>query len=217
MAHQTTDVRATMPRADDVEGPDGNSRLTAVTGMVLLVMLLVECGTILRIRQLITVHIYLGLLLLGPVALKSAATGYRFLRYYGHAEPYVRRGPPHPVLRVLAPFVMLTTLSLLGTGVALALLDKSGRGGTLLLTHQVSFFLWAALMVIHVLGHFQQAVRESVADLRAAHRVRGRGLRLGILAAALVVSVAAASALLPSASAWTKGHHDRPAVGQPHR
>jgi hypothetical protein len=39
------------------------------TGMLLLIGLLVECYTIFRIGHLLTLHVFLGILLLGPVTL----------------------------------------------------------------------------------------------------------------------------------------------------
>ena len=48
----------------------------------LLVLLAIEGATIPWIRPLLSVHIFVGMLLLGPVALKLATTGYRFARYY---------------------------------------------------------------------------------------------------------------------------------------
>jgi hypothetical protein len=56
-------------------GTDGNERLTSITGLVLIVLLLVIDVTILRIGQLISVHLFVGLLLIGPVGLKMASTG----------------------------------------------------------------------------------------------------------------------------------------------
>src|SRR3954447_11671539 len=94
-------------------GSEGNARLTSVTGMLLLVLLAVEGVTVLRIHQLITLHIYLGVLLLGPVILKTLSTSYRFLRYYSGSAPYVRKGPPNIVMRVLGPIVIVTSLVLL--------------------------------------------------------------------------------------------------------
>ena len=69
-------------------GPDGNERLTAVTGVLLLVLLAVLGVTIVRIGQLTWLHLFLGLLLIGPVGLKMASTGYRFTRYYTHDPAY---------------------------------------------------------------------------------------------------------------------------------
>ncbi|MGO9790275.1 MAG: hypothetical protein ACLP8S_12505, partial [Solirubrobacteraceae bacterium] len=65
-------------------GTDGNEQLTSITGAILIVLLAVIGVTILRVGQLISVHLFVGLLLLGPVTLKLGSTGYRFVRYYTH-------------------------------------------------------------------------------------------------------------------------------------
>jgi hypothetical protein len=62
-------------------GPRGNEWLTTSVGLVLLVLLGVETLTTLSLRTYLPVHIFLGLLLLPPLALKLASTGWRFLRY----------------------------------------------------------------------------------------------------------------------------------------
>ncbi len=49
------------------------------------------------------------MLLAGQVLLKIGSTGYRFARYYTGAVPYVRKGPPAPLLRLLGPVVVLTS------------------------------------------------------------------------------------------------------------
>src|ERR1700751_6316699 len=67
--------------------PDGNERLTSSTGLVLLVLLLVETLTTLALRTYLDVHLFLGLVLLPPVALKLASTGWRFARYYTRSRP----------------------------------------------------------------------------------------------------------------------------------
>src|SRR5205823_5690858 len=51
-------------------GPAGNKRLTTSTALVLLVLLVVEALTTLALGIFLPVHIFLGLLLLPPVALK---------------------------------------------------------------------------------------------------------------------------------------------------
>ena len=55
--------------------PAGNHRLTTSVGLVLLVLLGVEALTTLALDTYLSVHIFLGLLLLPPVALKLASTG----------------------------------------------------------------------------------------------------------------------------------------------
>lgn len=194
-------------------GAEANARLTSVTGMVLLVLLAVEGVTVLRVRELITLHIYLGVLLLGPVILKTLTTTYRFLRYYSGSGPYVQKGPPHLVLRVLGPVVVLTSFLVLGTGIALIFVD--GREGFLLTAHKASFILWFAVMTIHVLGHLREATLESAREVRGVAARQGGLLRMALVVVALVAGVAVASAMFPSASSWTShdgGHDDRGAA-----
>lgn len=190
---------------DAAGGPAGNARLTAATGMVLLVLLAIEGVTVLSVRQMLTVHVLVGALLLGPVLLKSGTTGYRFVRYYAGAEPYRRKGPPPRPLRLIGPLVVLSTLALLGTGIALVLAGPTGSG-LLLTAHQVSFWVWVALMTVHVLGHVWEAAVLSWRELRASWTGPGdrwRRWRMIALGLALMVGVGAATLLVPSAAPWT--------------
>jgi hypothetical protein len=92
------------------QGADGNERLTAITGAILLVLFAIEGVTILQLRSLLYWHFFVGFLLIGPVCVKISSTVYRFTRYYTRDPDYVRKGPPAPLLRILGPFVVLTTL-----------------------------------------------------------------------------------------------------------
>lgn len=190
------------------EGADGNARLTGAVGMVLLVVLFVEGITILQIRQWITPHVFLGLLLIPPTAVKVASTAYRFVRYYRHSPSYVRRGPPPPLLRWTAPLLILFTAAVLATGVALLAVGP-GQAGPLLTAHKFSFFVWFALMVLHVVGHVKEAAVLSWWEWwpRADHsRPRGKGQRRGLVAVSVVTGVGLGAALLPVASPWTSRH-----------
>jgi pilus assembly protein TadC len=82
-------------------GSAGNEQLTAIVATILIVLLAVEGATLLNVRSLLTVHAFVGMLLIPVVALKLGSTGWRMLRYYRRREKYVRRGPPHVALRVL--------------------------------------------------------------------------------------------------------------------
>ena len=196
---------------DDGEaGVDGNSRLTAVNGMVLLVLLAVEGVTVLSVRQMITLHVYLGVLLTGPILLKCGSTIYRFARYYRGAPPYTQKGPPHPILRVFGPIVILSSLMVIGTGIALIFVGPVHRDPMLTL-HKASFIVWVGAMTVHVLGHVIEAGRltwREIRDPRLATPDRRRRLRTLAVALSLVAGVGLASALLPSAHAWTT--HQRP-------
>ncbi len=187
-------------------GTAGNEQLTATVGVLLLILLAVIGLTILRIHQLISVHLFVGLLLIGPVALKMGSTGYRFARYYTHDSAYRRAGPPVPALRFLAPVVVLSTIVVFASGLVLLVLGPSSRG-TWLLIHKASFIVWIAVTALHVLGHLPGLPEH----LRAARATRatvtgtdpGGGGRAIVLAGALVGGLLLALVLLPEYGAWT--------------
>ncbi|MCW2549557.1 MAG: hypothetical protein JWN96_4017 [Mycobacterium sp.] len=202
-AHETSQLAPT----DD--GVEGNSRLTAATGLLLLGLLAVEGITILSVRGLITWHIFVGIVLIGPLLLKTGSTVYRFYRYYTGAEAYVRKGPPHPILRVLGPLVILSSLTVVGTGLGL-LAVRPGDGGLLLLAHKASFIVWVAATTIHVLGHLVDAVRDSWRELHAPAgdpAKRRRSMRVGAVALSLALGVGAAAVVTPTATGWTNRQH----------
>jgi hypothetical protein len=133
-------------------GTDGNEQLTATVGLMLIGLLAVIGVTILRIGQLISVHLFIGLLLIGPVGLKLASTGYRFVRYYRHDRAYREKGPPQLPLRLIAPVVVLTTVAVFLSGVILMFEGPRNRDPSLLI-HKVSFIMWVVFTALHVLGH----------------------------------------------------------------
>lgn len=189
-------------------GPDGNEQLTAVTGVVLIVLLAALGITILRIGQLISEHLFIGLLLLGPIGLKMASTGYRFVRYYRHDAEYVRRGPPELWLRLLGPAVVLTTLGVFATGVWLLIVGPAQRDPGLLL-HKITFFVWLAATGLHVLGHLAQLPRamraQSLDETGLGGRQAGQAGRVLALTGAIVAGLVLAIALIPDFASWTSG------------
>jgi hypothetical protein len=142
-----------------------NERLTALAGVVLFVLLAVEGVTLLFLRPLLPVHIVVGLILVPPVLLKLAATGWRFMRYYLGDGDYVLRGPPRLLLRALAPLLVLTTVAVLATGIVLVLVGPQHRGPWLLL-HKASFALWAPAFGVHVLAYVWRVPRLALAAAR---------------------------------------------------
>jgi hypothetical protein len=149
------------------------------------------------------VHIFVGMLLLGPVALRLASIGYRFARYYTGRVEYLRLGPPAPVMRFLvAPVLVLSTLTLFGSGVALF---AGPHRGPILSLHKASFVVWFGAMTIHVLAHTLRALRHAVADLHE-RLPGGNGLRLMRAAAAIAAGVVIAIATDPLAHAWFQAH-----------
>jgi hypothetical protein len=171
----------------------GNERLTATTATVLLVLLAVEGFTILSIRQLLSLHIVVGLMLIPPVALKLASTGYRFLRYYTRDPAYVAKGPPHIAMRLLAPLLVVSTLTVLGSGVALLALGPAHHRDLLLGLHKASFLVWFVVTSVHVLVYVQRLPRAVLA--------RDAWARVGLVTGSLLALVLAGAAY-SLASPW---------------
>jgi hypothetical protein len=187
-------------------GAEGNERLTAMTGAVLLVLLAVECYTILRIGRLITLHVFLGMLLLGPVTLKAGSVLYRFVRYYTGSAPYRRKGPPALLLRLIGPIIMLLTACVFGSGIMLAVTGPSyGPPGGWLVVHRISFFAWLFFITIHVLAYVPRLPRLLAAEtrgVRAMEVLGGRGTRLALLIASLLAGLVIALLTVHLASRW---------------
>jgi hypothetical protein len=186
-------------------GIEGNARLTAITAVALVALLLVEGVTIVDLSPLISVHLFVGLLLIPPVGLKLASTGYRFARYYTGSPAYVRKGPPHPILRSIAPVVILTSVVMLASGVWLLLAGPRVRD-TVLPIHKVSFIVWGIFTGVHVLGHLIELPSALDADYGRDHRraalAQGRIGRELALLGALVAGVALALLLRSHFGAW---------------
>ena len=205
-------------------GTEGNERLTAMTGAVLLILLAVEGYTILRIGRLLTLHVFLGMLLLGPVTLKATSVIYRFTRYYTGSEPYRRKGPPQPLLRVLGPVIVLLTACVFGSGIMLAVTGPSYYGGPSgwLMLHRLSFIAWLCAVTVHVLTYVWRLPRLLAAEARgislegetggqavvgrhgrrAMEVLGGRGTRLGLLTASLLAGLVIALLTVHLVGKW---------------
>ncbi len=195
-------------------GTDGNEVLTNLTGAVLIVLLAILGVTILRVRQLISIHLFVGILLLGPVALKLASTGYRFARYYLGNAAYRLKGPPGAGLRMMAPIVVLTTVVVFVSGMLLLFGGPSTRDPWLAL-HKVSFIIWLVFTGIHVLAHLPSITRTLALGTRNARvdgTAPGAAGRWIVLAGALVGGLVLALVLIPDFTSWTNAgafpHHD---------
>ncbi len=205
-------------------GTEGNERLTVVTGGLLIVLLAALGVTIVFIGRLLWWHLFLGLVLIGPVALKMGSTTYRFMRYYTADPPYRRKGPPPAALRVLGPALVGLTAIVFATGVALLLIGPSSRG-PLVLAHKVSFICWVVVTAIHIAGHlpelarFDRVSRRTRAELNelrslvpgfggpaeppASRPIPGSGARWLSVATAVALGLVLAAILIPDFGAWT--------------
>jgi len=191
-------------------GVEGNELLTVAAGAVLIVLLAVIGVTIVALGRFLSVHLFVGMMLLGPLALKLSSTGYRFVRYYTNNPRYRKAGPPITSLRLIAPIVVISTLIVFASGVAL-LLTGSGSRSILLPIHKVSFIVWVAFTSLHVLGHLPALARGLSADDAPAAELGGapdgRAGRALSLAGAITAGVVLAILFIPQFSPWLNHFH----------
>ena len=183
-------------------GPRGNELLTSAVAVVLIALLAAEGLTILDLRPLVDEHMFVGLVLIPPVLLKLGSVGYRFVRYYAGARPYTAKGPPRPLLRVLAPLLVAATIALFASGVLLLAAGHKSR--SLLQIHQLSSIAWVAVFAVHFLAYIPRVFRSLSTALRATREntVPGGGARGLLVAGATGGGVALALALLPVIDSW---------------
>jgi hypothetical protein len=194
--------------------PDGNARLTAAVGVLLLVPIAVELLTIpLGVHTFMSLHVFVGFVLIPLVALKLASTGWRFARYYTRSGPYRSHGPPQTVMRMLAPLFVAATIVLFGSGVAMGIL----HGHALVVArrlHGPSSAVWVVLVGVHTLVYLRRALVGGTGDATRRRRrlARGAGARAAVIALALLCGVAVAAATVPAQHRWIalpRDHHDR--------
>lgn len=192
---------------DHFGGTEGNEILTSATGAILTILLLAEGVTVIRMQGLVSVHMFIGMVLIPPLILKLASTGYRFVRYYARSPAYREKGPPLLPLRVLAPVLVLTTVGIFVTGVWLMVLGH--RSDQLLLIHKVSFIVWAVVFGLHFLAYLPRMVRSLRTDWSAVRRsaVPGSGWRAMLVAASVGGGLALALSLLSVIVGWHGHHH----------
>ena len=185
-----------------VGGAEGNEILTSAAAVVLVGLLIAEGITIVHMRGLLSAHMFIGLVLIGPVALKLASTGYRMVSYYAGSRAYRANGPPRLALRLLAPVLVASTITVLASGVLL--LVTGHKSNAVLTLHKASFIVFGVVVAVHFLAYVPRVARSLRDDWGAARRqaVPGTGVRAMLVAAALGGGVALALALLPTIHAY---------------
>jgi hypothetical protein len=178
--------------------------LTATVGLVLIVLTLVELATLLLgLHRFLSLHVFIGLVLIPPVLLKLASTGWRFTRYYTRNEDYRLKGAPQLAMRLLAPLLVAATVVLFGSGVAMGILHGQALQFARRL-HGPASVVWMILVGIHVLVYLRRAAVHAREDIVPVSRssVRGASGRAYLLLAAVVAGFVVAAATLPADRHW---------------
>lgn len=190
-----------------------NERLTALAGAVLFALIVTELVVTANLHALISVHIFVGVLLSGPLVVKLCSTGYRFFRYYTKSRDFVQEGPPNIWLRLLAPVLVVITLLVFVSGFSLALVGPTHMG-LFFKIHAVCVALWVPLIAVHVYAHIRKVPRLIASDWsnQRQKQVSGRAGRLTINILGLIVGAIAAVVMIPVSAPW---RHWRIGAGLP--
>ncbi len=193
-------------------GPAGNARLTAWTGLALLALFVAELLTLFDVRGLITWHLLVGAVLVPPVVVKTATTGWRILRYYVGDRHYRAAGPPPLLLRVLGPLVIVMSVGVLASGLVLVwigpdasrrvLVQLLGQRVDAITVHQALFAGWAVVTGLHVLGRFLPALQLSVLPPTSSEVVPGRGRRAAVLVVTAVSAAVVGAVVVAGGAGW---------------
>jgi hypothetical protein len=145
------------------------------------------------------------IVLLGPLAVKMASTGYRFARYYTGSPAYRSKGPPEPIMRLTATIVVASTIVVFASGILLLLQGPQSRDPYLPL-HKASFVVWLGVTGLHVLWHLPgllRSLRAASSDGEFSATAPGADGRLIMLLGSLVSGVVLAVVLIPQFASWT--------------
>jgi hypothetical protein len=186
--------------------------MTVNVAVVLFVLFAIQLATVvISVKTHLTLHVVVGLLLVPPLLVKIAAVSWRFIRYYRHDEAYLRKGPPTPLLRVLGPLLLLMTLVLFVSGIVLLLAPSAfgGPRGIMFHVHDLSFYIWLLLLLVHLAGHARDFRSLAFRDWgrRARAAVPGSMLRQSVVLASLAAGLALALALVGQVGAFQSAAH----------
>jgi hypothetical protein len=182
---------------------------------VLIVLTVIELATLLLgLQRFLSLHVFVGLVLLPPVALKLASTGWRFTRYYTRATAYRAKGAPQLVMRLMAPLLVTATIVLFGSGIAMGFLHGHGLRLARQL-HGPASVVWMLLVGVHVLVYVRRALVSTKEDVDPTSRsaVRGASARNLILAAAVLTGLVVGLGTVTVQHRWLHlppkhDHHD---------
>jgi len=177
-----------------------NSRLVAMSGLALLILLPVPYVSALGLDSLWRVHYFSGLLLVPLLGVKLGGTGWRAVRYYLGDRGFRADGPPHPMPRITAPILVLSTVVLFLSGVEMLLgADRFGSWSTI---HNGAAIVFTGALGLHLLAHLWDTPREVAADLvpsraTAPAKVSGARRRTAVTVIAIVAGISLATAAMP--------------------
>jgi hypothetical protein len=188
--------------------------LIGMSGSVILPLILVEVATVaLGVKNVITLHVAVGLVLIGPIMVKLASVTHRMLSYYRGVSEYLRRGKPTDGLRLLGGALAVATILLVVSGLEL-IVGPSRLQAPARSVHVATAYLTVALIIVHVAIHLPKALRLASADARP-HAPIVPGARSRWLALTASLALGGLLALLLAGRGASYLHHYYPRYSSP--
>jgi hypothetical protein len=154
VAEMTDEVRL-LPDSGDIaaetgsspSGPAADEHRIAELGVILIGLILLQAFTLINVGGMAFMHIATGVGILGLVVVKLRRVINRIARYYLKDAAYREAGPPARLPRIMAPFLVVATFSLLFSGMGILISFGDSR---ILRFHLVSFWVWFVLVGVHL-------------------------------------------------------------------
>lgn len=131
----------------DMSKPAANEHRIAELGLILIGLILLQAFTLIDVHGMMFMHIATGVGILGFVTVKLGSVINRFARYYLKDAAYQKAGPPALLPRIMAPFLIVATFSLLFSGIGILFSFGNARIAQL---HLLSLKIWLVLIVVHM-------------------------------------------------------------------
>src|SRR5208283_2044101 len=118
-------------------------------------------------------------------------------------------GAPPTALRLIAPIIVLTTVIVMVSGIALLFAGPQSRSA-LLPVHKISFIVWGVFTAVHLLAHLPELPRALRLDFGGGERLgrysAGRSGRVLAISSALVLGAVLAIICIPQFPPWLHAH-----------
>jgi hypothetical protein len=215
IAATTPDTRRdpAAPRRQRTHNVDGNSRLTAIVGIIILPLFLAAfvCGK-LAAGGALDVHVAIGLVLAAPIAVKLASVTYRMVSYYRGVAAYRQRGRPSNPRRLLGGALGVIIVLLLGSGLVL-IVGPSSAHRTALSIHKVTSYAAVLAVALHLIVHLRAALVLATAELRRhVLKAPGRRARWALVSASLLTGAVLAVMLTSRGSTYAHRYYPQTKV-----
>jgi hypothetical protein len=189
------------------------ARSSALLGMLILFFSIAEIVTVAFLPEALILHIAIGSILGVLIIVKLILNAYRYLGYLKHDHDFRQAGTPRLIMRILSLPLVVTTIVVLGTGMAMVLTGPTAFATSFLATaHALFAIIWLGLLGYHTFGYWHRSARSTTRELDRIRSKDTQALARLILAATTVIgAVTLMLLLLPLSNRWrfTDLHNSR--------